>query len=138
MKRCLKRGVNESTKAVMFVFILAALLLFSPYIASAYTVQVTNTTNGRVNVNLYTSRFIGNTLFESVHIEPGQSYTFHTQAKCPCKLSGAAQTPDRWWALILDIGCAGLLEGDRAGGICCWDLRFQVIYQDGIYRFKKV
>jgi hypothetical protein len=138
MKHRLRHGINKDTKTVMFVFMLAALLLFSPCIASAYTVEIKNTTSGTVAVDLYTSGFFVEKHFGLAQIEPGQSYTFHTSAKCPSSLTGIARTSAGWWIELPNMGCAGLSEGNRAGGICCWDSKWQVIYQSGLYHFKKI
>jgi hypothetical protein len=133
-----KHYINKRTKMVMFVFMLAALLLFGPSIVSAYTVEIRNNTNARVSVTLYVSYLFWQKSFGTVTIEPWQSYTFHTGARCPGLLEGWANPPDGAGAEIPKAGCAGLTEGKTVGGTCCWNLKFEVRYISGIYHFVKV
>ena len=137
MKRRLRCGINNQAKTAMFVFMLAMLLLFIPSIASAYTVEVKNNTDARVWVTLYVSWLVVSSHFGTASIEPGQSYTFHTGAKCPALFEGWANPPSGGGAEILRAGCAGLTEGTTVGGTCCWNIKFQVTYEAGIYHFRR-
>lgn len=124
-------------RPLLIVFtMLAALLLFSPSIVNAYDVQIQNSTDVEITVALYISGLFFAKQFEQVNIGARQSYTFHTGAICSAYLLGTASTGNGL-VDILPIGCAGLIEGNTAGGICCFDINFSVQIINGIYRFVK-